>query len=365
MNFTFTEDQLSFRDAIEAMLQGEVTADRIRDRWPTDHGMETALLEQVQALGLNAMLVPEALGGLGLGPTDFILLAEACGQVALPEPVVETVMVAMPLLVDILDRGLGNGDVQQVINGVSAGTLKVAVGHPINPCVNFADSADWLLLGRGDEVYLVPQDAVELTARRSVDPSRRLFEVAFKPDSSHRIAEGDVGADLWRATLNRGALATAAQLVGLSRGMVAQSVQYSSDRQQFGRAIGANQAVKHLMADVAVQIEYAKPVVYRAAYTVGVSPSRADFAVSHAKAAAARTALLAGRNSIQLHGAMGYTWECDLQIWVKRAWALAREWGDEGFHKNRIHEWLLRPNALLGPEFTFGRRSIIDASDAA
>jgi hypothetical protein len=126
-----------------------------------------------------------------------------------------------------------------------------------------------------------------------------------------------------------------------------------------------NQAVKHLMADVAVQLEYAKPVVYRAAYTAAVSPDRADFAVSHAKIAAARAAMLAARNSIQLHGAMGYTWECDLQIWVKRCWALAREWGDDGFHKNRMHEWLLRPNALLGPEFTFGRRSITDSVDVA
>ncbi len=362
MNFTFTEDQLSFREAIDAMLKGEVTAERIRARWENDTGIDAALMNQVLESGLLGMLVPETLGGLGMGPTDFILLAESCGEVALPEPVVETAMVALPLLVDILDRGLGNGDVQQVIDGVIAGDLKVAVGHPINPCVNFADSADWLLLPQGAEIYLVPRSAVTLTARKSVDPSRRLFEVEFETDRARRIADGDVGADLWRATLNRGALATAAQLVGLSKGMMTQSVQYTTDRQQFGRPIGANQAVKHLLANVAVQHEYAKPVVYRAAYTVGVSPSRADFAVSHAKAAAARTALLAGRNTIQAHGAMGYTWECDLHIWVKRAWALAREWGGEGFHKNRIHEWLLRPNALLGPEFTFGKRSIIDAA---
>ena len=98
--------------------------------------------------------------------------------------------------------------------------------------------------------------------------------------------------------------------------MLQQSVSYTSDREQFGRAIGANQAVKHLLADVAVQVEYAKPVIYRAAYTVGVSPARADFAVSHAKSAAGRAALLASRHCMQVFGAMGYTWECDLQIWA-------------------------------------------------
>jgi alkylation response protein AidB-like acyl-CoA dehydrogenase len=119
-----------------------------------------------------------------------------------------------------------------------------------------------------------------------------------------------------------------------------------------------------LLADVAVQVEYAKPVIYRAAYTVGVSPTRADFAVSHAKSAAGRAALMASRHCMQVFGAMGYTWECDLQIWAKRSWALAREWGDEGFHNNRIHEWLLRKNALLGPEYTFGRGSLTDRANA-
>jgi len=97
MNFTFTEDQLSFREAIEALLVGEVTPERIRARWQTDTGVDDALMAQVLESGLISMQVPEALGGLGMGPIDFVLLAEACGQVALPEPVVETAMVALPL----------------------------------------------------------------------------------------------------------------------------------------------------------------------------------------------------------------------------------------------------------------------------
>ena len=362
MNFTFTQDQLDFQEAIASMLKSEVTADTIRARWSAEAGLDDAFLRQAHELGLYSMLVPEALGGLGLQTTDFILLAEACGEVALPEPVVESVMVSTPLLVDILDQGLGNADVQRVIDAVLGGEVRVAVGHSINPCINYADSADWFLLVDGNSIYLLPRDAVTLDAKKSVDPSRRLFTVSFKPDSQFLVADDDAGANLQRATLNRGALETAAQLVGLSKAMIAQSVQYSSDREQFGKAIGANQAVKHLLADVAVQLEYAKPVTYRAAYTVGVSPTRADFAVSHAKSAAARTALMASRHCIQVHGAMGYTWECDVQIWAKRAWALAREWGDEGFHNNRIHEWLLRKNALLGPEFTFGRGSLTDVA---
>ena len=360
MDFTFSEDQHTFVDAVRSMLTSEVTPDRIRARWVNDTGIDAALLEQVADLGVMGMLVPETLGGLGLGQTDFIMLAQAAGEVALPEPVVEQAAVVSPLLTDILERGLGGESIQSMVDDLVGGKISVAVAHPINPFVNFADQADWLLVGQGEDVCLIPRAEVELRSQSSVDPSRRIAELDVNISGATSLATGDVGADLWRRTLNRGALSSAAQLLGLAEAMVGQSVRYTSDRSQFGRAIGVNQAVKHLLADVAVQIEYAKPVIYRAAYTVEVSPSRADFAVSHAKVAASRAALMAARHCIQVHGAMGYTWECDLQIWVKRAWALAREWGDEGFHKNRIHEWLLQPNALLGPEFTFGRRSLTD-----
>lgn len=359
MDFTFTEDQQMFAEAARSVLTAEVTADRIRDRWSTPSGLDLPLLHQMQELGLPRMLVPESLGGLGLGQADFIMMAQTCGYVACPEPIAEQVMVTAPLLVDVLDRGLGHGAVQTALDALQGGAL-VATGHPINPFINFAEQAEWFLLGHGEGLYLLPASEVTMKPCKSVDPSRRIAEVSFEASDAHCLAKGESGAALWRSTLNRGALGTAAQLVGLAQAMIDQSVKYTTDREQFGKAVGANQAVKHLLADVAVQIEYAKPVIYRAAYTAAISPGRADLAVSHAKVAAARAALLATRHCIQAHGAMGYTWECDLQIWVKRAWALAREWGDEGFHKNRIHEWLLRPNALLGPDLTFGRGSITD-----
>ena len=168
------------------------------------------------------------------------------------------------------------------------GKIQVAVAHPINPYLNFAASADWVLAASGDALYLLPRDAVTVRALKSVDPSRRVAAIEFEASPEHRLAEGEVGAALLRATLNRGGLTSAAQLLGLSARLVEQSVQYTQDRSQFGRPVGANQAVKHLLADVAVQLEYARPVIARAAYTVGVSPERADFAVSHAKLAATR-----------------------------------------------------------------------------
>ena len=359
MDFTFSAEQLEFRDTLSSLLKTEVTGERIRARWENESGRDAALEQQLLEMGVYSLLFPESLGGLGLNTVDAVLLAEACGRAALPEPLAETMMVASPLLVDVLDRGLGNGSIQSIIDQVMDGKTQVAVAHPINPYLNFAASADWVLAASGDALYLLAREAITPRAMKSVDPSRRVAAIEFDASPEHCLAEGEVGAALLRATLNRGGLTAAAQLLGLSARLVEQSVQYTQDRCQFGRPVGANQAVKHLLADVAVQLEYARPVIARAAYTVGVSPERADFAVSHAKLAATRVATLAARQAIQVHGAMGYTWECDVHIAAKRVWALAGEWGDEGFHKNRIHEWLLRPSALLGPEFTFGRRSLV------
>jgi alkylation response protein AidB-like acyl-CoA dehydrogenase len=365
MDFTFTQDQLAFRDSIHSVLEKEVTTASIRTRWQSDHGEDSATIAMLNELGVMALLVPEAQGGLGMDWVDFVLLAESCGYAALPETIVDDAMVATGVLTDLLSLGQHVDQVSALLSDVATGAKRVGCAHIINPYSNFAHRKDWMLLSNGNDIHLVPRSDLTLSAVNSVDKSRRLQKIQWTPSRRTRVAEGEVGAGLLRAALNRGALGTAAQLLGLAQAMIHQSVAYTSTREQFGRAIGANQAVKHLLADCAVSVEFARPAVYRAAYTVSVAPQRADWAVSHAKAAAGEAAELSSRNAIQAHGAMGYTWECDLHIWAKRAWALSKEWGDAGFHKNRIHEWLLQPNALLGPEFTFGKRYIEVAESAA
>ena len=135
--------------------------------------------------------------------------------------------------------------------------------------------------------------------------------------------------------------------------MIDLSVQYTGERQQFGQAIGAFQAVKHHMANVAVRLEYARAPVHRAADSIARGASRAGRDVSHAKLAACEAANLAAKNSIQVHGAMGYTWEVDLHIFMKKAWALANTWGDAGFHKARVAEHIFADGATLGAVGTF------------
>jgi alkylation response protein AidB-like acyl-CoA dehydrogenase len=353
MDFTFTEDQLLFRDSVKDFLQGEVTAEAVRNLWDTESGRSDALWQQMVELGLTAMLVPEAYGGLGMNELDFVLLAVESGRVALPEPLVETAMVATPLLASLAQK---DPRCASLLEKIATGEARVAVQHSVNALVADAHIADWLLLPQGDQIHLLARDQVSLIAQDSVDPSRKLFDVEWQGSDETCLARGAEGVALLAATLNRGALGAAAQLVGLAEAMVQISVQYTTDRQQFGKAIGTNQALKHHMADCAVKSEFAKAPLYRAAYTLATRPEHADFAVSHAKVVAGEAALLAAKNSIQSHGAMGYTWECDLHIWMKRAWALDKFWGHAGFHKNRLHHWLLKPTAKIGADKTFGEQ---------
>ena len=353
MDFTFSEDQLVFCDSVKQFLQKEVTADSLRTGWDSQTGRDEALWQQMVELGLTAMLVPEQFGGLGMSELDFVLLAQECGRVALAEPLVETALVATPLLACQADR---DARCATLLEKIATGERRVAVGHAVNPTVSDAHIADYLILPSGNEIHLLERERVCLIPLQSVDPSRRLFKVEWRPEEETLLVNGARGVSAMAATLNRGALGAAAQLIGLAEAMVDMTVQYTTDRFQFGRAIGSNQALKHHMANCAVKTEFAKPALYRAAYTVSQRPVHADFAVSHAKVAAGEAALLAAKNGIQSHGAMGYTWECNLHIWMKRAWALDKFWGHSGFHKNRLHQWLMNPNAKIGADKTFGEQ---------
>ncbi len=347
MDFTFSEDQLLFRESVRDFLVNEVSPERIRESWETETGRGESLWQQLAEMGLTGITVPEDFGGLGMSELDFVLLAQECGYVALPEPLVNTVMVAVPML-----RELGGELARQWLPAIAAGEARVLVGLQQNLVVEDAHVADLLLLVREEGIYALLPGQFSLERNESVDPSRRLFSVTLA-EGAKPLASGDAAAGIARAALNRGALACAAQALGLAQRMIDLSVAYTCERSQFGKTIGSFQAVKHHMADVAVKLEYAKAPVYRAAYQVTRNVAKASLAVSHAKLAACEAASLAAKNSIQVHGAMGYTWEVDLHIFMKKAWALANTWGDAACHKARVADVIFAAGAPVGADTTF------------
>lgn len=344
MDFRFTDDQLTFQSTLRKALEKECTPEDVRALWDTETGRSRERWATLARLGLLGMLVPDADGGLGMDEVDLVLLLEESGRVALPEPVIETAAVGVPVLRESSLAG-------EWLSRVAAGDAILTVGHPLNPFVTDAHFADLLLLPHGDAMYAVPRTQVSLQRQFCNDPSRRLFRVDWTPTAATRLAHGDAARRLLGAAFDRAVLACAAQQLGIAQQMLDMGVRYACERQQFGKPIGSYQAVKHLLANVAVRLEFARPVVYRAAFSMAhETPTRA-IDVSHAKLAASAAALLAAKTVHQVHGAIGYTWECDLHIWMKRAWALDVTWGTSAWHRARIAGAVIDGSA---PAVSFG-----------
>jgi alkylation response protein AidB-like acyl-CoA dehydrogenase len=348
MKFTFSEDQLLFQSSVRNLLAKECTAERIRALWETDTGRSPERWSKLAEIGLLGMLVPESHGGLGMSEIDLVLLLEETGRAALPEPVVETAAIGAPLLRDSSD----DARKEQWLGPVASGEAVLTVGHASNPFVTDAHIADLLLLQHGDEVHAVPKERVVLEQQECSDASRRLFRIDWTPTNDTRFAHGEDARRLLGAAFDRGALATGAQALGIAQQLVDLAVDYAKQREQFGRPIGSFQAIKHMLANVQVKIEFARPVVYRAAHSVAMHSATRGVEVSHAKAGACEAAVLAAKTALQVHGAIGYTWEVDLHLWMKRAWALEAAWGTGLWHRARIGKAVLDGDAA--PTFGFG-----------
>lgn len=337
MHFAFTEDQAAITEAAREMLVESCTPADLRRLLASGEAIDRARWATIRDMGLLGICAPENKGGLGLEVIDLVGIAEAAGYVALPEPLVEQAGVVIPLLAALADD---KGWLERALAGAV-----VAIGHPANPFVANADSADALLLGHGDELHLVEAGAVALTREESFDPFRRLFRADWAPSAATLVAAG------WNDAAERGAVLAAAQMLGVGQRCIDMAVAYAKDRHQFGRPIGSYQAVKHLLATAQVKIEFARPVVQAAAAELPLGNLAAKARAAHAKLAAAQAADLAARTAVQVHGAMGMTWEVDVHFFLKRALALKTAWGTPAQHSAKVIERMT--GAPTGPEFTF------------
>lgn len=351
MDFTFDDQQLAFRDAIRKFLMVEAAPEWLREIWETtETGRSGELRAKLADQGLTALSVPEEFGGINVGDLDWVLVQQELGYFAIPDSLTATAYLGVWLLNHLpADVALK----REWLPRIAAGKARVAVGHPINPMVADARNADLLLLWHEGEVHALRPDQAAMRLNPSIDLSRRLYKIEWTPSDETRVCKAALGQKLWAGVIDRAGVAISAQLIGLAQRMLDLGVDHAAQRKQFGKAIGSFQAVKHHMADIAVKVEFAEPVVHRAAYALAQNDPRAPVHVSQARLAAGEAALLAARKSIQVHGAMGYTWEADLQMFMKRAWALNATWGDAKFHKSRVAAAVLGDDARVGPGATF------------
>jgi alkylation response protein AidB-like acyl-CoA dehydrogenase len=353
MRFAFTDDQLLFRDTVRDLLAKECQPEQVRYAWVDDDGRLREVWDALAEMGVLGVQVPESSGGLGLTELDLVLLLEETGRVALPDPIVETAAVAAPLLGSLAQAGAGvgaggiSGEGRELAglwaSRVASGQAVVAVWLDGSPLVSHGGDADLLLAQTQGRLVAVAGDRVAAVPQPSVDGARTLHTVSWAPADETVLADGDAARALVGLALDRAALGTAAQLVGLGQQMLELTVAYVKERQQFGVPIGSFQAVKHHLADALLHLEFARPVVEAAAWSLATGQPDASRSASHAKAAAADAARLVGRQALQCHGAIGYTVEYDLHLYLKRVWALSEAFGSAAHHRRRVAESLLGP----------------------
>ncbi|OBK88476.1 acyl-CoA dehydrogenase family protein [Mycolicibacter sinensis] len=316
MKFDLDQEQRDFAASIDAALGAADVPGAVR-AWSTgDTAAGKRVWNQLSELGVTALAVPEEFDGIGAHPVDLVLAMEALGRWCVPGPVVESIAVAPVLLAGQGER----------LAGLAAGELIATVALPPHtPRAVDAEAADLVLLAEAGKVNLAQAG----TRHASVDPSRGVFDVTATGESWD--------ADTARA-YEVGALATAAQLIGAGQAMLNTAVDYAKQRTQFGRVIGGYQAIKHKLADVHIALELARPLVYGAALSLADDSADTARDVSAAKVAASDAALLAAHSSLQTHGAIGFTSECDLSLWLLRVQALRPAWGDATAHRRRVLE---------------------------
>ncbi len=302
MNFDLTDDQVALRDGIRSLCEGRFPMKRVRAGFDRD---AFAALAEAGVFSLRAD---------GFGTADAAVVFEELGRAVVPGPLVWS--------------ALAHGAVDGVVGGIET------TGRTAPWRVEHLDAVDGLLVLAEDRVTVVPAGALAgaVPVERPLDPLTPLHRVDALP------AGDDVGGPELATTIRRhGAVLTAAFLVGIAQAASDLAVAYARERRQFERPIGSFQAVKHLLADTAVRTEIARTSVHAAACFVD-DPELGDVerAVSGAKLLAGEAAVGNSRTCVQVHGGMGFTWEVDAHLFLKRAWLLDTVFGSTDHHADTV-----------------------------
>jgi len=330
VHFAFDDDQIAVRDAVAGLLEKRAGPAFLQQAWSEPAGPAVwALWDELAGMGVQGLVAPESAGGSAMDSVTLALVLAEAGRVALPLPLLETAAVGVPLLAAAGDPA---GILAALVDGSAVLT---AAGGPAGWApVPGASRADWFLL----DGTLYARDEVEIEPVASVDRTR---DAAMVTPRARGIPIGDE-SDATNATnaTDAGALASAAVLVGLGRALVQMTVDYVKDRKQFGVPVGSFQAVKHHLADATMHVEFAAPAVWAAAWETDRAGELDDGhvrrSVSLAKALASDGAERAARAALQCHGAMGYTDDYPLHMWLKRVWCLAPSYGSARWHRLRV-----------------------------
>lgn len=317
MNFEFEEEHYALRDAVGRYLADNAGAAQLRQFWDHD-SRDLKLWSGLAGLGVLALTIPAAHGGEGMGLCDASLLIEELGRHAVPHPVAETVGIVAPILARHADAALRAA----WLPGIAQGSVIATVQDGWDGQAGWGCEAQLVLVATVDGVSLcVPSERTERIAGAG-DPSRRPGRVSVR-DEIGRLP----GAAVAATARNHAQTVYSQLLLGLAGAAISRAVDYAKARQQFGRPIGSFQAVKHMLANAHVAVETSRRCTWFAAWCLDHDDPRAAEAAAVAKGSAAEAAVEASYAALQVHGAIGYTWECDLHLWLKRIHVLEGMFG--------------------------------------
>jgi alkylation response protein AidB-like acyl-CoA dehydrogenase len=325
MRFDLTDDQRAVRDAIDELCRARWDSAAVRRHLDgEDDG--SGLWRELAAAGWTGAAITEQHGGQGLGTVELTLVSEGLGRALAPSSFFGNAAAAL------LVESAGSDDQRnQWLPGFASGASRGAVGtlQPDGTALAYdVDGAAAIVLVGDGRAAIASIADCRLESVEGVDLTRRLSRVTASESD-------ELGGDVATA-VDRIEVALSAELVGVASRAMDLSVDYARTRQQFGRPIGSYQAVSHRCADMLIDVESARSAVLCAAWTADHDPTALPFAASVAKVAAAQGAWRVTTSAMQVHGGIGFTWEHDCHLLLRRAAASGRLLGSVDFHLDRV-----------------------------
>ena len=337
MDFELSDDQVALRSAARSLLDDLASPARVRAVVDAGGGIDDGLWSAMVDQGWPGVAVPGSVGGLDLGVVELALLLEEVGAHVAPAPVLQQALA--------LDALVAGGAPTELVEPLLAGaTLGTAAFKPVaesggrlsgrpEPVVH-APSARVLVVRSEDALWAV--DGISSTAEPAMDRTRALGWVDLDDAVAVRLG----GVDAVERFIDLGALGHAGELLGAASRALDLAVEHAKEREQFGRPIGSFQAVKHRCADMLVDVEGMRSAVLHAAWTLGAGHPDRSVAASTAKAWCSEAGRRVMAGALQVHGGIGFTWEHDLHLYVKRAQLDAVSFGDAPWHRTRLAQML-------------------------
>jgi alkylation response protein AidB-like acyl-CoA dehydrogenase len=336
MNFGFTEEQDLLRAEVRKFLDQNCPLDEVRKLIETPEGFDRNLWARMAELGWVGLTLPDAHGGVGLGWVDLVVVLEETGRSLFPSPLVSTVLAAKAL-------DLAGGEAQQaewlpgfVLRGEKLLVMDACTANVFVVAFRSGPAPEQISLA------LVPREAagLEVEPHVTVDLTRRMGRLRFDAVAVPRealLGEAGSGWPVVSHLLDCGATAVTAEVIGAAERALQLTTEYAQQRVQFGQPIGRFQGVKHPLAEMYVDVESFKSLCYYAAWQLDEDSDEAPLAVSRAKAYASDAFARIGIEGVQLHGGVGYTWEYDIQLYLKRAKWARPAFGDADWHYERAN----------------------------